>query len=74
MATTSRIIGTATPTARSTGHGMPLTFAAGAPIAAARSVSASRWVRGAVVGTCQARPSARSSVPRVASVAATSGR
>ncbi|OMQ15915.1 hypothetical protein A7K94_0206135 [Modestobacter sp. VKM Ac-2676] len=73
IATISRISGTASPAARSTGQGVPVTFAGGAPIARARSLSACRWDRGAELGTCHARPQDRSSAPSAIRVAAASG-
>src|SRR5215813_4086716 len=58
--------------AESTGYGMAVSFGAGEPVASVNRVASSRTVSGSLVGTCQARPQARSSVAAMTSIDAAS--
>src|ERR1035437_3456734 len=60
----SRIIGSNRPIARISMPGYSFTFTGWTPATRHRSPTASRWVRGGLLGTCQGRPQARNVVGR----------
>ena len=68
----SRMTGLKIPIALSRTPGTVLTFGIGTPASSASRAMASRCVHWRALGTCQARPQARSSAPRATSVMAMS--